>query len=148
MDNVPPNITALAQITQASGSTTTPSAAQVLLELAKTFTLFHTPDGEAFASAWINGRQENWLIRSKPLRMWLIRQFAKDQRKPPPAQALQDVLQVLESQALDSDDRAVFLRVAVASGVSYVDLADEQRRIVAITQIGRASCRERVLASV
>ena len=136
MDNVPPNITALAQITQASGSTTTPPAAQVLLELAKGFTLFHTPDGEAYASTWINGRQENWLIRSKPLRMWLIRQFAKDQRKPPPAQALQDVLQVLESQALDSDDRSVFLRVAVASGVSHVDLADEQRRIVAITPGG------------
>ena len=139
MDNepLPLNIEALAQTNQAiSTRTAGPSAAQVLLELAKNLTLFRTTDGQAYASGLINGRRETWLIVSKPFRMWCIRQFVKDQRKPPPAQALHDVLQVLESQALDSVEQAVFLRVASFGAEVYLDLADDRHRVVRITPAG------------
>ena len=134
---LPLNIEALAQANQAIPSRTAgPSAAQVLLELAKNLTLFRTADGQAYASGLMNVRRETWLIPSKPFRMWCIRQFVKDQRKPPPAQALHDVLQVLESQALDSVEQPVFLRVAAAGAATYLDLADEHHRVVMITPTG------------
>ena len=132
--SLPLNIEALAQANQAiSARTAGPSAAQVLLDLARDLTLFHSADGQAYASGLINSRRETWLIPSKPFRMWCIRQFVKDQRKPPPAQALHDVLQVLESQALDSVEQAVFLRVASFGAEVYLDLADERHRVVKIT---------------
>ena len=139
MDNgpLPLNIEALAQANQAiSARTAGPSAAQVLLELAKNLTLFRTADGQAYASGFINGRRETWLIPSKPFRMWCIRQYVKDQRKPPPTQALHDVLQVLESQALDAIEEPVYLRVASIGTEAYLDLADEYRRVVMITPTG------------
>lgn len=135
--SLPRNIEALAHANQAIAARTTgPSAAQVLLEFAKDLTLFRTTDGQAYASGLMNGRRETWLIPSKPFRMWCIRQFVKDQRKPPPTQALHDVLQVLESQALDAVEQPVFLRVASSGAETYLDLTDEARRVVKITSTG------------
>jgi hypothetical protein len=139
MDNwpLPANITALAQADRATSERkASPSAAQVLLELARNLTLFHASDGQTYASGLISGHRETWLLPSKPFRMWFIRQFVKDQHKPPPAQALHDVLQVLEAQALDSAERPVFLRVASAGAEAYLDLADAQRQVVVITPTG------------
>ena len=139
MDKVPlpQNIVALAQADQTTSVRSTgPSAAQVLLELARSLTFFRTPDGQAYVSGLINGRRETWFVPGKPFRMWCVRQYMKDQRKPPPAQALHDVLQVLESQALDSIEQPTFLRVAVAGTEIYLDLADEPRRVVVITPTG------------
>ena len=139
MDNglLPPNIVALAKADQvAAEQKTSPSAAQVLLELARGLTLFHTPDGQAYASGLNRGSRDTWLIPGKPFRMWLIRQYMKAQCKPSPAQALHDVLQVLEAQAMDSAERPIFLRVGACGADVYLDLADELCRVVVITPNG------------
>lgn len=132
--SVPENIAALAQVVQAqSHRTAGPSVAQILMELVRGLTLFHSPDGQAYVSGLVSGHRETWAVPSKAFRLWLVRQFVKDQGKPPSAQALQDVLQVFEAQALDGPERPVFLRVGSAGGDLYFDLADDQRRVVVIT---------------
>lgn len=133
---LPEHIVALAQAEQPIGRSTSPSAAQILLEITRSLILFHSPDGQAYASSLVNNQRETWLISSKPFRMWCIRQFVRYQRKPLPAQALTDSLQVLEAQALDSAELPVFFRVGAAGTETYLDLANEQRQVVEITPTG------------
>jgi hypothetical protein len=73
-----------------------PSQATQLVQLADSFELFHTPDGEAYATINVHDHRETWLLRSKGLRRWLGRLFFATYRKSPGAQALQDALGVLE----------------------------------------------------
>jgi hypothetical protein len=44
------------------------SQADILIELAQSTELFHTPDGSAFADLDINGHRETWPIRAKGFR--------------------------------------------------------------------------------
>ena len=139
MDNGPllQNIAALAHANQVPSTRPPgPSASQLLLELTKNLTLSHTSDGQTYASGPIDGGRETWPIPGKQLRMWLIRQFIKDQPKPPPAQALQDVMQVLEAKAFDAVERPVFLRVGAVGADLFFDLADKPRRVVVMTPTG------------
>jgi hypothetical protein len=52
-----------------------PTQAVILIELAQTAGLFHTPDGIAFADLEINGHRETWPIRGKSFRRFLARRF-------------------------------------------------------------------------
>jgi len=52
-----------------------PTQADILIGLAQTAELFHTPDGSGFADVEINGHRETWPIRSKGFRRWLARSF-------------------------------------------------------------------------
>jgi hypothetical protein len=47
------------------------SQADILIELARSAELFHTPDGKAFADFGINGHRETWKIQTKTFRRWL-----------------------------------------------------------------------------
>lgn len=132
-DAVPPNIAALSQ----GGPPTSPSrfslsAGEVLMKIVRNLTLFHTSDGQAYATGVMEGRRDTWPIFGKPFRLSLIRQYVQEQKKSP-AQALQEVLQVLEAQAFAASERSVFYRVASSGAEIYLDLADEARRVAVIT---------------
>jgi hypothetical protein len=96
--------------------------------------LFHSPEGEAFASIDVDGHQETWLLKVKGFRRWLSRLFYADADKAPGAQAIQDALGVLEGKALfDGPEYPVYTRLAEVSGVIYLDLGNPTWQAIEIT---------------
>jgi Bifunctional DNA primase/polymerase, N-terminal len=114
-----------------------PSQADILIGLAQSAELFHTPDGRGFADLEINGHRETWSIRSKNFRRWLARRFFETTRGAPNSEALQSALNVIEANAhFDSPERVVHVRVGGLGGRIYLDLADETWRAVEIDATG------------
>lgn len=113
--------------------------AQLLVRCAAGAELFHTPDGEAFASVPVGGHRETHKIKSKGFRRWLVRGFFDSHDRPPGAQALQDALGVLEARAqFDGSEREVYVRIAgnPSGNTIYVDLANDRWEVVEITATG------------
>lgn len=112
--------------------------AQTLVALAVNAELFHAPDGDTgYATVPVGSHHETWPIRSKSFRRWLTRRFYDAHGKPPGAQAVADVLCLLEAKAqFDGPKCPVFVRVAEANGAIYLDLANEAWEAVEITVAG------------
>ena len=83
-----------------------PTQADILIDLAQTADLFHTPDGAGFADLDINGHRETWPIRAKGFRRWLARRFYEETGGAPSSEALQSALNVIEANAhFDAPER-------------------------------------------
>ncbi|HBI41572.1 MAG TPA: hypothetical protein DDY78_01785 [Planctomycetales bacterium] len=117
-----------------------PSQADLLVELADSAELFHTPgglDSEGFATVDVSGRRETWPISGKGFKRWLGKVFYDRTRKAPSSQALQDALTVIAGQAIhDGLEHEVAVRIAEHDGAIYLDLADAQWRAVRVTADG------------
>ena len=114
-----------------------PTQADVLIDLAQTAELFHTPDGTGFADLDINGHRETWPIRAKGFRRWLARGFFEATNGAPSSEALQSALNVIEAKAhFDAPQRPVHVRVGGLDGKLYLDLGDEVWRAVEIDATG------------
>jgi hypothetical protein len=107
--------------------------ADILMKLAESAELFHTPDGAGFADLDINGHRETWPIRSKGFRHWLVRLFYEATHRAPSSEVLQAALNVIDAKAhFDAEERAVYIRVAGLNGRLYLDLCDMTWRAVEI----------------
>jgi hypothetical protein len=114
-----------------------PSQATRLIDLGCAANLFHTPDGESFATFAMGGHLETWPLRSKMFKRWLARSFYEKARTVPSAQALQDALQVMEGKALyDGLERPVFTRLAQFGNSIFLDLTNQNWEAVEITGAG------------
>jgi len=114
-----------------------PSQSDILLELAQTAELFHSPDGTSFADLDINGHRETWPIRTKGFRGWLARRYFEATGGAPSSEALQSALNVIEARAnFDAPERVVHLRVGGLDDRLYLDLSDEKSRAVEIDVMG------------
>jgi hypothetical protein len=114
-----------------------PTQADILIELAQSAELFHTPDGTGFADLDINGHRETWPIRGKGFRRWLARRFFEETGGAPSSEALQSALNVIEAKAhFDAPERLVHIRVGDCDGRLYLDLGDETWRAVEIDDTG------------
>ncbi|MGB9796995.1 MAG: hypothetical protein ACPLSK_00060, partial [bacterium] len=112
------------------------SKALRLIELAGEAQLFHTPDGDPYATFEVDGHKETWPLRSKGFKRWLLRRFYQEEGKPG-GQAIEDALQTLEAKAhFDSPEFPVYSRVAEKGGNIYLDLGDENWQAVEITPAG------------
>ncbi len=133
-------VTALDEaIAEESGDTGArgPTQADILIDLAQTAELFHTPDSTGYADLDVNGHRETWPIRAKGFRRWLARQFFEATQCAPGSEALQSALNVIEARAhFDAPERAVHIRVGGLDGRLYLDLGDETWRAVEIDAIG------------
>jgi hypothetical protein len=110
-----------------------PTQADILIELAQTTELFHTPDGAGFADLDVNGHRETWPIRAKGFRRWLARRFFEETGGAPSSEALQSALNVIEAKAhFDAPERLVHIRIGGLDGRLYLDLGDETWRAVEI----------------
>ena len=108
--------------------------AQTLIAISMDAELFHTPDNECYATIPVSGHKENWLIRTKGFRNWLVQRFYEAKGKPPSAQALQDALGVLEAKAqFDGPEMPVFTRLAEKGDAIYLDLANDAWEAVEVT---------------
>ena len=95
--------------------------------------LFHTASGTAFADAIIGGHRETWPIRSKRFRAFLKRSYYQATGEAASAAEIRSTLDLLEARAqFDGAQRAVHVRIAEQAGHIYLDLADEQWRVVEI----------------
>ena len=117
-----------------------PSTAKILITFGRDADLFHTPEGDTFATFDIDGRRETSLIRSQEgtaFTKWLKHRYYKHFRNTPNQQALTDALGALEAMAMfEGLERRVFTRVAEHEGKIYLDLADEAWRVVEIDRAG------------
>lgn len=121
-----------------AGSGSPPSKAEIMVALAKGYAdLFHTPDGDAFASIMVNNHHENVKIRSQDSRQWLGRLYYKETGKPVSGPAIKDALEVLEAEAkYDGPQIDTHLRYAWHEESIYVDLVNETWDQVQITRKG------------
>jgi hypothetical protein len=114
-----------------------PTQADILIDLAQTVELFHTPDSAGFADLDINGHRETWPIRAEGFRRWLTRRFFEETGGAPSSEALQSALNVIEAKAhFDAPERQVHIRVGGLDGRLYLDLGDETWRAVEIDATG------------
>ena len=95
-----------------------------LLRLGADAELFHTPGGELFASIPVNRHVENWPLKSKPFRQWLLRRYYLETKSGPKNQALQEAIGIFESKAnFEGPESPVFMRLAERDGRSISTLA-------------------------
>jgi hypothetical protein len=106
--------------------------------------IFRTPAGVAYADIKINGHRETWDIRSPDFAEWLrVRYFEKMGSSLAPAM-LAGVIETTHARARKGSSvpvREVFLRVASTRNkhdraVMYVDLCDDEWRVIEITNEG------------
>jgi hypothetical protein len=110
---------------------------QVLLRLADESDLFHTPDGQPYATVRVNSHTENLAIDGTKFRQWLRREYHDLTREAPRSQALQDTVGTLACRALfDGPEREVFLRVGGLDERIFVDLGDSSWHVVEIQHDG------------
>jgi hypothetical protein len=113
------------------------SQATQLLALAADAELWHTPEGEAYATIEVDGHRETWRIKEKGFRRWLSRLFYQEHEKTPGSQAIQDAIGVLEGKAIfDGKQHEVHVRTASDNSAIYLDLADKQWHAIKITAQG------------
>ena len=114
-----------------------PTQADILIDLAQTAELFHTPDRTGYADLDINGHRETWPIRGKGYRRWLARRFYDATQGAPSSEALQSALNVIEAKAhFDAPERIVHIRVGGLDGRLYLDLGDKTWQAVEIDATG------------
>jgi hypothetical protein len=111
--------------------------ADVLIALASAAELFHDLDDVGFARFGVNGHFENWPLRSKGFKRWLVRAYYESERGAPNAEAMNAALGVLEAHAqFDAPEQEVHVRVAGHDGSIYVDLVDPDWRVIEIDEDG------------
>lgn len=99
--------------------------------------LFHSPEGEGYATIEVEGHRETWPLKVKGFRRWLARLFYEEQHKAPGSQAVQDALAVLAGKAVhDGPECPVYTRLAEHQGAIYLDLGNPQWQAVEITTSG------------
>jgi len=95
--------------------------------------LFHDPNGTAFADLAIDGHRETWPIRSRQFRHWLRRRYYEETWSAASAETIRSALDLLEARAqFDAPERTVHIRLAEHSGRTYLDVADKDWRAVQI----------------
>jgi hypothetical protein len=99
--------------------------------------LFHSPEGDAYATIDVEGHRETWPLKVRGFRRWLARLFYEEEGKTPGSQAIHDALGVLEGKALfDGPEYPVYTRLAEHNNAVYIDLANERWQAIEITAKG------------
>jgi hypothetical protein len=114
-------------------------AADRLIELAESAGIewWHTPDGEPFVTVWVEAHQETYKLRDRAFRRWLRHQYWLACHRAVRTEPVEEALAILEARALFAGAvHEVAVRVAEQDGAIYLDLADEERRVVEVTAAG------------
>lgn len=111
--------------------------ARALIRLAEPAELFHDSEGAAYATVPVEGHPETHSVRTRGFKNWLRYRFFREQAKPPGAQALQDAVETLAAKAeFEGAEMQAHVRVAAHGKNIYLDLANEEREVVEITEDG------------
>jgi hypothetical protein len=108
-----------------------------LLSFAGEAELFHTPENEAYASLTANGHVENWPLKSRRFRLWLLKRYFDETQGAPQTQALHEAIGTLESRAnFAAPEHPVMIRFAEHDGAIYLDLGNKDWKAVEIDKEG------------
>lgn len=109
------------------------SQATLLIELGSRYTLFHDQDRNGYAIVPRKEAREVWPIRSIGFRHILAGEFFELTSKGFNRNAAADALDTLEAKAIHTGkQKPVYLRVARVDGALYLDLCDEQWRVIEV----------------
>ncbi len=113
-----------------------PTQADILIDLAQSVALFHTPDGSGYADLDINGHRETWPIRAKGFR-WPARALLRGDRRRTKFRGHSiGAERDRATRYFDAPDREVHIRVGGLDGRLYLDLGDEAWRAIEIDATG------------
>ncbi len=98
--------------------------------------LWHAGEA-AFATVPRGEHVEHWPVRSRAFRGWVAHRFFEQTKSVPNAEAMQAALSVIEGAArFDGPERTAAVRVAEHDGGVFIDLADDEWRVVRVTAAG------------
>jgi hypothetical protein len=121
----------------AEGEQQRPSQATMLVNLTSDTELWHTPDGDAFATVTVDDHRENWPVRSKGFKRWLSRRYFVETEKAASSQAVSDALNVIEGRAMfDGAEHESYVRVGHLDETIYIDLGAPDWRAIEVTATG------------
>ncbi len=113
------------------------SQAARLVDLAADAELFHTPDGDPFATVAVANHRETHPVRGRGFKGWLRHRYWDAYHQPANGTALADALETLAAQAeFGGEAHPVAVRVADHDGRLYVDLANDAWQAVEIHRHG------------
>jgi hypothetical protein len=113
------------------------SVGDILLEIARTATYFHTPDKVPYADVIVKGNRHTYAVRSRAFRLWLTGEYLEREDKGVGAQTLQDTFNTLEAIAIfRGETREVHLRIAEHQGKNYLDLGTPDWKAIEIDASG------------
>lgn len=113
------------------------SQASILVGVTEEAELFHTGDGDAYATIPVNNHRETWAIKSRGFKDWLSKLYYESEGSIPNSQAVQDALNTLQGIARhDGLEMEVHTRLAAKDGCIWLDLCDEGWRAVKISAEG------------
>ncbi len=98
---------------------------------------FRTPDGTAYVDIHVDGHRETWPVRSPGFRNYVRRQIFKQKGTSPGDGRLKQIVANVEAEAqFGGRQQDVHLRVGEHQGQIYIDLADDQWRVVEVAPDG------------
>ncbi len=108
--------------------------ADELLDLIADIELWHSPEGDAYATAPVNSHFENWPVPGKGFRRWIAGQYFRRTSRGASRQAIDEALCTIEAIAINNGaEHTPCLRVGEHAGDIYVDLADADWRVVRVS---------------
>jgi hypothetical protein len=111
--------------------------ADILLELASSVALFHTPDKEGYVEILVGNHRENWPIRSRGFKDWLRYEYFKQTQSGCTSDAMQIAIETIDARAkFEGAEEEVHCRVAEHDGAIYIDIGDATWRGIKVTKTG------------
>jgi hypothetical protein len=113
-----------------------PSKTQLLIQIAAQCQLFKTPDDIAYADILIDGARHTYPVRRAAFRRWLTKELYCRHQTTAGSESLQQVIDLLDAQAQDSETREVYIRTAQHEGRVYIDMVNERWEVVEVSPDG------------
>lgn len=112
------------------------ASVDVLAKLSEEADYFQESDGTTYARVVVNEKRVTLAVKSSQFKRWLTARFREETKRVPNDAALRDAIHAIDSTAADTPKQRIFLRVGSGSERIFVDLCDEQNRIVEIDRNG------------
>lgn len=113
------------------------SLADQIVVMASDAELFHTEQGEVYATFAVKDHRETCRIGSSQFSRWLASRFYQEQKQAVPAQAMATAIAQLTAMAhFDRECLTVHSRIARTANAVWIDLCNEKWQAVEITSKG------------
>ena len=105
--------------------------------MAEEWETWHTPGKDAYVTFPVDEHEEAWPARSQTFKRYLAKRFYEEHQKAIGSDALSAAVNLIEAKALfDGEEYDIHVRVAEHNGNVYIDLCDDDWRVVEVTPNG------------
>ena len=110
-----------------------------VLELIRDCELWCDKNGVSYITAPVNGHKENWPLKSRNTKRWLINKHRVELGTSVGSQAIDDAVRLMDAIAANQGKSyRIFRRVGFFGNKRFVDLCDDNWRVVEVTTAGWA----------